>query len=764
MKKKLPKFKLNRGLLLYPEILTAKIRIFADLKCVGTIFNNVIYMKKLKILALALICTVFSPAKADEGMWLLQLMQEQNLTERMKAQGLKIDAIDIYNPNAVALKDAVGIFGGGCTGEIISPDGLILTNHHCGYGAIQQHSSVEHDYLTDGFWAKERSQELPTPGLTFRFVERIVDVTDKVNADIKSGKVSEINSFGSEYLSKLAAQELKKSDLKGKPGISTQALPFYEGNKFYCFFIKTYRDVRMVAAPPSSIGKFGGETDNWMWPRHTGDFSMFRIYADKNGNPAEYSKDNVPLKVKKFLKISLKGLEEGDYAMIMGFPGSTSRYLTQSEVKLRMEGTNTPRIQVREARQDVLRKEMAASDKIRIQYASKFASSSNYWKNSIGMNKAIVDNKVLEAKAEQEANFAKFAKEKNNEAYQKVVSQIDDYVKNITPVTKQLTYFNETFRNGIEFGATYLIFDNLKTALQKNKKKDIEKNVGLLKEAYAAVHNKDYDHEVDRKVAKVLIPLYAKNVPAEALPAFYETIKTRFGGDTDKYVDALYDTSIFANEKNFNAFIAHPTVEAIDNDLAVQYSTTKNEMAQKLYDARKKASGDIDLLHKTYVRGLCEMYAPTPKAPDANFTIRLTYGNVKSYNPKDGVHYNYYTTLKGVMEKEDPNNPEFVVPAKLKELYNNKDFGRYAMPNGEMPTCFLTTNDITGGNSGSPVMNGNGELIGAAFDGNWESLSGDINFDNNLQRCIAVDIRYILFILDKLGGCKNLIDEMTIVE
>lgn len=764
MGKKLPKFKLNRGLLLYPEILTAKIAIFADLKCVGTIFNNVIYMKKLKILALALICTVFSPAKADEGMWLLQLMQEQNLTERMKAQGLKIDAIDIYNPNAVALKDAVGIFGGGCTGEIISPDGLILTNHHCGYGAIQQHSSVEHDYLTDGFWAKERSQELPTPGLTFRFVERIVDVTDKVNADIKSGKVSEINSFGSEYLSKLAAQELKKSDLKGKPGISTQALPFYEGNKFYCFFIKTYRDVRMVAAPPSSIGKFGGETDNWMWPRHTGDFSMFRIYADKDGNPAEYSKDNVPLKVKKFLKISLKGLEEGDYAMIMGFPGSTSRYLTQSEVKLRMEGTNTPRIQVREARQDVLRKEMAASDKIRIQYASKFASSSNYWKNSIGMNKAIVDNKVLEAKAEQEANFAKFAKEKNNEAYQKVVSQIDDYVKNITPVTKQLTYFNETFRNGIEFGATYLIFDNLKTALQKNKKKDIEKNVGLLKEAYATVHNKDYDHEVDRKVAKVLIPLYAKNVPAEALPAFYETIKTRFGGDTDKYVDALYDTSIFANEKNFNAFIAHPTVEAIDNDLAVQYSTTKNEMAQKLYDARKKASGDIDLLHKTYVRGLCEMYAPTPKAPDANFTIRLTYGNVKSYNPKDGVHYNYYTTLKGVMEKEDPNNPEFVVPAKLKELYNNKDFGRYAMPNGEMPTCFLTTNDITGGNSGSPVMNGNGELIGAAFDGNWESLSGDINFDNNLQRCIAVDIRYILFILDKLGGCKNLIDEMTIVE
>lgn len=721
-------------------------------------------MKKLKVLALALICAAFSPVKADEGMWLLQLMKEQNLADRMKAQGLKMDIADIYNPNSVTLKDAVGIFGRGCTGEIISPDGLILTNHHCGYDAIQQHSSVEHDYLTDGFWAKSRSEELPTPGLTFKFVERIVDVTDKVNQDIKDGKVTEINSFGAEYLDKLAADELKNSDLKDKPGISTEALPFYEGNRFYLFFIKTYSDVRMVAAPPSSIGKFGGETDNWMWPRHTGDFSMFRIYADKDGNPAEYSADNVPLKVKKHLAISLKGLQEGDYAMIMGFPGSTSRYLTESEVKMRMEGINTPRIEVREARQNVLRKEMAASDKVRIQYASKFASSSNYWKNSIGMNKAIVDNKVLEAKAEQEAKFAQFAKEQNNADYAKVVSQIDEYVLKATPITKQMIYFSETFRSGIEFGATYVLFNDLKTALQKNKKKDIEKAISSLKEAYADVHNKDYDHEVDRKVAKVLIPLYAESVPADALPAFYQTIQTKYKGNYDAYIDALYDNSIFSNDKNFNAFISNPTVKAIENDLAVQYSSSKNELSKKLNEKYDAVSGNIDLLHKTYVRGLCEMYAPTPKAPDANFTIRLTYGNVKSYDPKDGIHYKYYTTLKGVMEKEDPSNPEFVVPAKLKELYATKNFGRYALPNGEMPTCFLTTNDITGGNSGSPVLNGNGELIGAAFDGNWESLSGDINFDNNLQRCIAVDIRYVLFIVEKLGGCKNLIDEMTIVE
>lgn len=719
---------------------------------------------KRKIIALLLLLAAFFPAKADEGMWLLQLMQEQNLAERMKAQGLKIDITDIYNPGKIALKDAVGIFGSGCTGEIISPDGLILTNHHCGYGAIQQHSSVEHDYLTDGFWAKNREEELPTPGLTFKFVERIVDVTDKVNEDINAGKVSEINSFGADYLNQLANEELKKSDLAGKAGISTLVLPFYEGNKFYLFFIKTYSDVRMVAAPPSSIGKFGGETDNWMWPRHTCDFSMFRIYADKNGEPAEYSEENVPLKVKKHLTISLKGLQEGDYAMIMGFPGSTSRYLTRSEVTLRMEATNIPRIQVREARLAVLREEMAASDKVRIQYASKFASSSNYWKNSIGMNKALIDNKVLEKKTEQENRFAQFAKEKNSETYASVISQIDKYVQDVTPVIKQITYFTETFRSGIEFGATYMQFNNLKSALQKNDKKAIEETIADLKQSFAEIHNKDYDHDVDRKVAKVLIPLYAKSVPAEALPDFYETIRTKYKGDYNAYIDALYENSIFANETNFNAFVKHPTIKAIENDLAVQYSASKNKKAGELAEKRMALSGNINLLHKTYVRGLCEMYAPTPKAPDANFTIRLTYGNVKSYDPKDGVHYKYYTTLKGVMEKEDPNNPEFIVPEKLKELYATKNYGRYALPNGEMPTCFLTTNDITGGNSGSPVMNGDGELIGAAFDGNWESLSGDISFDNNLQRCIAVDIRYILFIVEKLGGCKNLIDEMTIVE
>lgn len=719
-------------------------------------------MNKLKISLLALFVLTLLPAKADEGMWLIQMMKEQHSIDMMKKQGLLLDADDVYNPKAVSLKDAVGIFGGGCTGEIISAEGLILTNHHCGYDAIQQHSSVEHDYLTDGFWAKNRKEELATPGLAFTFIERIEDITDIVNAEIKAGKVTLINSYTTPYLSKLANELFAKSDLKGKPGISAQALPFYAGNKYYLMYKKRYTDIRMVAAPPSSVGKFGGETDNWMWPRHTGDFSMFRIYADANGEPAEYSPKNVPLKVKKHLTISLKGIQEGDYAMVMGFPGSTSRYLTASEVKERMDTQNTPRITIRGARQDVLRAEMAKSDKVRIQYASKFARSSNYWKNSIGMNKAIIDNKVIETKLAQEAKFQEFAK--NNSEYSNVVNEINDAVAKSSAMNYQWTCFTEVFLSGIEFGTPYQLLDKLKVALDKKDKAEIEKSIEALKSVFADIHNKDYDHEVDRKVAKSLLPLYATLIPAEQRPSIYTLIEKEFKGDYNKFVDACYDSSIFANQANFDKFVKNPTIKALDKDLMTKYVRSKYEKYASLGEARQSLVEPFVALHKTYVRGLCEMKLPTPSAPDANFTIRLTYGNVKSYSPKDGVHFNYFTTMKGIMEKEDPNNREFNVPAKLKELYNNKDFGRYAMKNGEMPVCFLSTNDITGGNSGSPVINGKGELIGCAFDGNWESLSGDINFDNNLQRCICVDARYVLFIVEKLGGCKHLIDEMTIVE
>ncbi|WP_321437620.1 S46 family peptidase [uncultured Bacteroides sp.] len=706
----------------------------------------------------------FVSARADEGMWLLQLMKEQHSIDMMKKQGLLLEADDVYNPNGVSLKDAVGIFGGGCTGEIISSEGLILTNHHCGYDAIQQHSSVEHDFLTDGFWAKNRKEEIPTPGLAFTFIERIEDITDVVNTMIKEGKTTVINSYTTGFLTKLANDLLAKSDLKEKPGISAQALPFYAGNKYYLMYKKRYSDVRMVAAPPSSVGKFGGETDNWMWPRHTGDFSMFRIYADVNGEPAEYSPNNTPLKCKKHLNISLKGVQEGDYAMVMGFPGSTSRYLTASEVKERMEAENAPRIRVRNARQEVLIAEMNKSDKIRIQYASKYARSCNYWKNSIGMNKAIIDNKVIETKLAQENKFQEFARSNENKEYTNVIKDIDDAVAKASASNYQWTCFREVFLGGIEFGTPYLLCDELKKALEKKDKTLIESTIKKMKIMFDDIHNKDYDHEVDRKVAKVLLPLYAEIIPAEQRPSIYSVIETEFKGDYNKFVDACYDKSIFASQENFDRFIKNPTIKSLDKDLMTKYVRSKYDKFKSLSDELTALREPLITLHKTYVRGLNEMKEPVPSYPDANFTIRLTYGNVKSYDPKDGVHYKYFTTMKGIMEKEDPDNREFTVPAKLKELYNKKDFGRYAMKNGEMPVCFLSTNDITGGNSGSPVINGKGELIGAAFDGNWESLSGDINFNNDLQRCICVDIRYILFIVEKLGDSKHLVDEMTIVE
>ncbi len=718
---------------------------------------------KIKIyFALFAVLAFGSMVKADEGMWLLQLMKQQNSIDLMKKQGLKLDAEALYNPNGVSLKDAVGIFGGGCTGEIISPEGLILTNHHCGYASIQQHSSVEHDYLTDGFWAKNRNEELPTPGLKFQFIERIEDITDIVNQKITKGEVSEINALTRPFLDKLANELYEKSDLKGKKGIEVQALPFYAGNKFYLFYKKVYSDVRMVAAPPSSIGKFGGETDNWMWPRHTGDFSMFRIYADANGEPADYAPTNKPLKTPKYLSISIKGLKDGDYTMIMGFPGSTSRYLTVSEVKERMEASNTPRINIRGVRLAVLKEVMAANAKTRIQYANKYAGSSNYWKNSIGMNKAIIDNDVLGAKAEQEKKFEEFAKGKAE--YDGVVKKIDSIVNATMPLTRQFYYMSEAFRGAIEFGSPYMVMDKLKKALNEKNDTLINQAIAQLKEVYNDIHNKDYDHEVDRKVAKAVFPEYAKAIPANERPSFFKVIEKEYKGDYNAYIDAMYDSSIMANEANFDKFIKKPTVKAIDKDMATQYSREKNEKLIELAKQLNEESKDLALLHKAYIRGLGEMKLPVPSYPDANFTIRLTYGNIKSYSPRDGVQYDYYTTSDGILEKENPEDREFVVPAKLKALIEKKDFGRYALPDGRLPICFLSNNDITGGNSGSPVMNAEGQLIGCAFDGNWESLSGDINFNNQLQRCINLDIRYVLFILEKMGDCTHLINEMNIVK
>lgn len=721
-------------------------------------------MSKFKLFLLAFVCLFTTSLRADEGMWLLQMMKEQHLIDIMQKEGLKLDAEELYNPNGLALKDAVGIFGGGCTGEIISPEGLILTNHHCGYASIQRLSSVENDYLTDGFWAKSKSEELAAPGLTFVFVERIEDVTDVINEKVESGELTDRQSLFAPSLKNIGEELFEKSDLNGKPGISVQLLPFFAGNKYYLIYKKTYTDVRMVAAPPSSVGKFGGEIDNWTWPRHTGDFSMFRIYGDVNGNPCDYDESNVPLQTKKHLSISLKGIEDGDYAMIMGFPGSTSRYLTVAEVEERMESINTPRIKIRGARQDVLKREMDADAEIRIQYANKYAGSSNYWKNSIGMNEAIVDNHVLEDKAKQEAQFTAFAKEQGNIDYQNVIQQLNTVIEQEKPLQYKMTVLTEIFLSGIEFTSPYYNFKDLRTALKENDKATIEDLKDKIRKDFDEIFDTNYNHEVDRKVAQVLFPLYEELSNEADRPAVFELIKKKYKGNYTKFINDMYYKSIMSSKSNLDKFLAKPSIKAIDRDLSIQYSHSIIDKYIELSTDLAQFKNEKALLHKTYVRGLAEMKKPTPSYPDANFSIRLTYGKVNPYSPKDGVFYNYYTTTDGILEKEDPNNREFNVPSKLKQLILDRDFGRYALPNGDMPVCFLTTNDITGGNSGSPVLNGNGELIGCAFDGNWESLSGDINFDDNLQRCINVDIRYVLFILDKLGGCSYLIDEMTIVE
>ena len=713
-------------------------------------------MKKLLIACLLL--ALGAPSlKADEGMWLLPYLEKLNIRD-MKAKGFKLSAKDIYNLNGDAIKDAIVIFGNGCTGEIVSDRGLLLTNHHCGFDAIQSHSSVEHDYLKNGFWAMSDQEEIPTPGLTVTFIRRISDVSDRILPQLsdtlsekdREAKVAEI------------IERIKKETELDNEHQEVEIQDFFGGNQYLMFVKEIFKDVRLVGAPPSSIGKFGGDTDNWMWPRHTGDFSMFRIYADKNGEPAEYSQDNVPLQTPKYLSISIKGLQENDYAMIMGFPGRTSRYLTRSEVKERMEADNQAMIDMRGVRLDVLRTYMNASNKTRIQYASKFARSSNYWKNSIGMNKAIIDNDVLGTKAEQEKKFAEFAKGKPE--YEGVVDKIDGIIAKRKPVSRQLEYLYEALSGAIEFGSPYMVMDNIKTALEERNDSLLTASKAQLEEVFNSIHNKDYDHEVDRAVAKAILPALAQKLKPEELPTFYLTIRDKYKGDYNVFVDDLYDNSILANRTNFDKFMKKPTVKAIEKDPATAYSRSKLEKLNAVIMENRALSNDLDLLHKAYIRGLGEMKLPVPSYPDANFTLRLTYGNVKSYDPRDAVHYNYYTTTDGILEKENPEDREFVVPAKLKELILNKDFGRYAMSDGTMPVCFLTTNDITGGNSGSPVINGEGQLIGCAFDGNWESLSGDINFNNNLQRCIALDIRYVLFILEKLGGCGHLIKEMNIIE
>ena len=718
-----------------------------------------------RLLFAAALAALTLPTLADEGMWMLTDLKRQN-EAAMQELGLLLPADSIYNPEGIALKDAVVHFGGGCTGEVISAEGLVLTNHHCGYSAIQQHSSVEHDYLTAGFWAMSRQEELPCKGLTMTFIDRILDVTDYVRQQLaKDADPQGTNYLSPKYLTLVCERFLKEQNIALGTGGKAELKAFYGGNRYYLFVKTEYSDIRMVGAPPSSIGKFGADTDNWMWPRHTGDFSMFRIYADRDGRPAAYSPDNVPLRVKKHLNISLRGYKEGDFAFVMGFPGRNWRYMIADEVEERMQTTNFMRHHVRDARQRVLMEQMLRDYAVRIHYASKYASSANYWKNAIGMNEGLVRLHVLDTKRAQQEALLQRGRELGDTTYQAAFDRIRAIVQKRRPALYHQQAIQEALVTALDF-MRIPSTTALATALKSKDKATIQAATDSLRQAADKYFSSVPYPEVEKLVGKEMLRTYAQYIPADQRIGIFQVIDKRFKGDTDAFIDACFGYSIFGSRENFDKFIRKPKLYKVTSDWMVLFKYSITDGLLQTAIAMMDANRDYNAAHKTWVKGMMDLRQANgqPIYPDANSTLRLTYGKVASYEPADGAVYDYQTTLDGVMQKEDPTNWECVVPDKLKQLWKTKDFGRYALEDGRMPVCFIVDTDNTGGNSGSPVFNAKGELIGTAFDRNYEGLTGDIAFRPSSQRAACVDIRYTLFIIEKYAGASHLIDELSIVD
>ncbi|QNR22615.1 S46 family peptidase [Croceimicrobium hydrocarbonivorans] len=726
-------------------------------------------MKKLLSFTLALALAL--PAFANEGMW-LPLLLGRNY-EDMKAHGLQLTPEQIYDVNNGSLKDAIVSFGGFCTGEIISNEGLILTNHHCGYGQIQSHSSTEHDYLTDGFWAYEKSQELANEGLFVRFLVRMEDVTNRV--------LNELNDDMSEEERAKAISEIGKTisdEATDGTHYDANVRSFFHGNEFYLFVYETFNDIRLVGAPPSSVGKYGGDTDNWMWPRHTGDFSMFRVYADKDGKPAQYSEDNVPLTPKHFLPVNISGVQDGDYTMVMGYPGSTDRYLTSWGVKEQIDLYGPAVVRVRDLKLAVMKRYMEQDAATRIQYASKYARVSNYWKYYIGQTEQLQSNHVYDKKKAIEDKFAKWvsADAKRKAKYGEVLKMFAEAYAETNKTVRAGVYAREAgitgpeiALQGLRFGRTMQSYFNAAKAMEETEDEDtkaemktsMENIINSLK-ANADEFYKDYNAKLDQDLTANMLSLYYKDIPADQQPEMLKELGKKYKGDFGKYAAKLFDKSVLASKESLLEYLEDPKAKTLKKDMGIA-------LGEGMYAAYQASNdnGDVDdKLEKAYrlfTAGLREMNSDKNYYPDANSTMRLTYGTVGSYDPRDAVHYNHYTTAEGIMEKKNNDDPEFVVPAHLEELIKAKDYGRYANEDGELPVCFIHNTDITGGNSGSPVINARGELIGTAFDGNWEAMSGDINFESEIQRTISVDVRYTLFIIEKYAGAKNLIAEMKII-
>jgi hypothetical protein len=706
-------------------------------------------MKKLLIVLLSL--SIFAGVKADEGMWMLPLIQKLNI-QKMNGMGLTLTANDIYSDQQVSLKDAVVIFGNGCTGVMVSNQGLVFTNHHCGFEAIQQHSAVGHNYLKDGFTAEKLSDEIPTPGLSVKFLVKVQDVTERVLSQLPDTLLGKKRIDKQDSIINVIQKETEKGT-----NYLAKVKPVYSGNEFYLFVYEEFTDIRFAYAPPTSIGKFGGDTDNWMWPRHTGDFSVFRVYCSPDGKPAKYSKDNVPYSPKRFANISNQGYQPGDYTMIMGNPGSTNRYLSSWGVSSRMKGSNQARIDVRGAKQDVWHSFMRVDEAINIAYASKFARSSNYWKNSIGMNKAITKLGIISEKQEQEKAFAAWVKAspERQAKYKNVLKTLENGYAKIYPYSRAMNYLMESLMSGVEM-------PRIATQVDRLVKKDLPQD-SLLKQT-AGIY-KDYYPAVDEATLAAMLDVYKKSVDADALPEVYNLIQKKYKGDYAKYAKFLFEKSDFSSLDKITKAIKSKKVDFSKDPAIIFSQEIKKTMELIRSDEYTKNMEQIKDAERLYENGIKAMSAEVskPMYPDANSTMRLTFGKVGGYNPADAVSYKYYTTTKGILEKEVPGDEEFDVSPKLKKAIIEKNYGAYFdQKTGEMHVAFLSNNDITGGNSGSPIFNAKGELLGLAFDGNWEAMSGDIVFEPDLQRTINVDVRYILFVMDKIGGAQRLINELNI--
>ena len=703
---------------------------------------------------IALIATILMgiSAKADEGMWLPSLISQR--IADMEEKGFRLSAEDIYSVNQASLKDAVVLFGRGCTGELISAEGLLLTNHHCGYGQIQKHSSVEHDYLKDGFWAMSREEELPNPGLSVSFLERMEDVTDIILKGYEPGMSEDQRVEIVRNNSKALIDEVTK---EGK-GLRATVEALYYGNQYFLFLYRQYEDVRLVGAPPSSIGKFGGDTDNWIWPRHTGDFSMFRIYADKDNNPAPYSEDNVPYRPKKYFRISTKGVQEGDFTFIYGFPGSTKEYIHSEGVRYIEEIGDPHKINLRTLRLDIMNKYQAQSQKVRIQYSSKNANVSNAWKKWQGEVKGIKKMKTVLTKQEFEKAFDRWAQ---GGEFDGVIDRIAGIYKELEPYQFATDYYSETVRT-VEIANFAMSIARLFVQEDSTMTFDSAKAAALAEAFY-----KDWYLPIDKESFVAVMAEYDRNVPADFKPEYYKE-KLASYGSVDAWAEGIFTGSIFTDPDKVAALTAR------DKDFVMADPATEffNEFlkwyAADIQPVTTRLNQELQLAYRDYMRGQM-VYCRTqrvPKAfyPDANLTLRVAYGHIKGYSPADGVYYTPSSTIKGIMEKDNPDIFDYNIPQRLRDIYATKDYGRWADASGEVPVCFIATNHTTGGNSGSPVINADGDLIGLNFDRVWEGTMSDIVFDPEICRNIALDVRYVLFTIDKIGEADYLFDEMTFTE